>query len=283
MFGSKKDTAEIERFLQGGFLLGRHLERTATDCKHAQRTCKDATQEDVHFALREVFEKWTHARTQVPVAQRMAATLKWGGKSSRGPGSVAEIYVRTILGKTITVAIGGVLTTDDLLKQIGVKVNLSSSGHALESVLNFAGCEVQAGRLLSDYNIQNHSIFQQTWRLHGGMEVDGSTSQPRAEDIDAQMRARADGWATVRDPLSNFTIDITKQCVNVSLSCNSGAEVRARRHAAQSGAGRRPASHACAWQQLGLPAIPLSARSPVAPAFVRSQSPQFRPTATGRG
>ena len=218
MFGSKKDTAEIERFLQGGFLLGGHLERTATDCKHAQRTCKDATQEDVHFALREVFEKWTHARTQVPVAQRMAATLKWGGKSSRGPGSVAEIFVRTILGKTITVAIGGVLTTDDLLKQIGVKVNLSSSGHGIEPVLNFAGCEVQAGRLLSDYNIQNHSVLQQTWRLHGGMEVDGSTSQPRAEDIDAQMRARADGWATVRDPLSNFTIDITKQCVNVSLS-----------------------------------------------------------------
>ena len=175
--------------------------------------------------LHEVFEKWTHARVQVPVAQRMAATLKWGGKSSRGPGSVAEIFVRTILGKTITVAIGGMLTTDDLLKKIGVKVNLSSSGHGIEPVLNFAGCEVQAGRLLSDYNIQNHSIFQQTWRLHGGMEVDGSTSQPRAEDIDAQMRARADGWATVRDPLSNFTIDITKQCVNVSLSRDGGTAV----------------------------------------------------------
>ena len=82
--------------------------------------------------LREVFEKWTHTRVQVPVAQRIPATLKWGGKSSRGPGSVAEIFVRTILGKTITVAIGDVLTTDDLLKQIGVKVNLSSSGHGLE-------------------------------------------------------------------------------------------------------------------------------------------------------
>ena len=156
MFGSKTHTAEIERFLQRGFLLGRRLERTvATDCRHAQRTCKDATQEDVHFVLREVFEKWTHARVQVPVAQRMAATLKWGGKpthetharttatsgrnklpveleSSRGLGSVAEIFVRTMLGKTVTVAIGSVLTTDDLRKRIGVKVNLSSSGHGLE-------------------------------------------------------------------------------------------------------------------------------------------------------
>ena len=111
----------------------------------------------------------------------------------------------------------------------------------------------------------------------------GGGGKPRAPEhgMDAEMRARADGWAVVNDPLSDVTIDITKQCVNVSLSCNSGAEVRARRHAAQRGAGRRPASHACAWQQLGLPAILLSARSPVAPAFVRSQSPQFRPAATG--
>ena len=95
----------------------------------------------------------------------------------------------------------------------------------------------------------------------------GGGGEPRGpgHDMDAEMRAHADGWAVVNDPLSDVTIDITKQCVNVSLSCNSGAEVRARRHAAQSGAGRRPASHACAWQQLGLPAIPLSARSPVAP------------------
>ena len=87
---------------------------------------------------------------------------------------------------------------------------------------------------------------------HGGGE-------PRAPEhgMDAEMRARADGWAVVNDPLSDVTIDITKQCVNVSLSCNSGAEVRARRHAAQSGAGRRPASRvrlATAWSAGG-PAI----------------------------
>ena len=92
--------------------------------------------------------------------------------------------------------------------------------------------------------------LEQTEIEHGG----GGGGEPRAPEhgMDAEMRARADGWAVVNDPLSNVTIDITKQCVNVSLSCNSGAEVRDRRHAAQSGAGRRPAaSHACAWQQLG--------------------------------
>ena len=55
---------------------------------------------------------------------------------------------------------------------------------------------------------------------HGGGE-------PRAPEhgMDAEMRARADGWAVVNDPLSDVTIDITKQCVNVSLSCDGGAEV----------------------------------------------------------
>ena len=43
--------------------------------------------------------------------------------------------------------------------------------------------------------------------------------------MDAELRARADGWAFVNDPLSNVTIDITKQCVNVSLSRDGGAEV----------------------------------------------------------
>ena len=111
------------------------------------------------------------------------------------------------------------------------------------------------------------------------MEHGGGGGEPRAPEhgMDAEMRARADGWAVVNDPLSDVTIDITKQCVNVSLSCNSGAEVRARRHAAQSGAG----SHACAkaWSA-GDPAVCAVACGlrifalPVAAVW---------PTTTGRG
>ena len=53
----------------------------------------------------------------------------------------------------------------------------------------------------------------------------GSCGPGTVEAVEAQMRARADGWATVNDPLSDITIDITKQCVNVSLSCDGGVEV----------------------------------------------------------
>ena len=80
-------------------------------------------------------------------------------------GGVVEIFVRT-LDKTITVGINGTRTTDDLRKRIGDRVNLSGHG------LAFGGRYIEAGRLLTDYNIQNHSTLQQTCRLLGGMEED---------------------------------------------------------------------------------------------------------------
>ena len=80
-------------------------------------------------------------------------------------GGVVEIFVRT-LDKTITVGINGTRTTDDLRTRIGDRVNLSGHG------LAFGGRYIEAGRLLTDYNIQNHSTLQQTCRLLGGMEAD---------------------------------------------------------------------------------------------------------------
>ena len=87
-------------------------------------------------------------------------------------GGVAEIFVRTILGQTIPVALDGMLTTDDLLTRIGGKVDLSGHG------LVFASRRIEAGRFLTDYNIQNHSNLQQTCRLLGGMEADSTVTRP---------------------------------------------------------------------------------------------------------
>ena len=85
---------------------------------------------------------------------------------------VAEIFVRAIFGKTITVAIDGTLTTDDLLTRIASKVDISYHG------LTFSSRRIEAGRFLTDYNIQNHSILQQTCRLLGGMEADSTVTRP---------------------------------------------------------------------------------------------------------
>ena len=86
-------------------------------------------------------------------------------ESKLSQGGVTEIYVRANLGKTITVAIDGTLTTDDLLTRIAGKVDLYNHG------LLFSSRRIEAGHFLTDYNIQNHSILQQTCRLLGGMEA----------------------------------------------------------------------------------------------------------------
>ena len=94
-------------------------------------------------------------------------------------GGVAQIFVRTILGQTIPVALDGMLTTDDLLTRIGGKVDLSGHG------LVFASRRIEAGRFLTDYNIQNHSNLQQTCRLLGG---GACCSAPEVEPAVAQVR-----------------------------------------------------------------------------------------------
>ena len=87
---------------------------------------------------------------------------------------VAEIFVRTIFDTTITVAIDGMLTTDDLLTRIGERMSLS-----LWYGLVFAGRHIEAGRSLMDYNIQNRSIIQQTHQLPGGTR-DGVEAEKRS-------------------------------------------------------------------------------------------------------
>ena len=93
-------------------------------------------------------------------------------ESKLSQGGFAQIFVRTILSQTITVAIDGTLITDDLLTKIRGKVDLSGHG------LVFASRRIEAGRLLTDYNIQNYSIFQQSCRLLGGMEADSTVTRP---------------------------------------------------------------------------------------------------------
>ena len=88
---------------------------------------------------------------------------------SLSPSGVTEIFVRTNSDKTIIVNTYDTLTTNELLMKIGEKVNLSN--HRIIHASRY----VEAGRLLVDYNIQNHSTLQLTYRLLGGMDVTEST------------------------------------------------------------------------------------------------------------
>ena len=88
---------------------------------------------------------------------------------SLSPSGVTEIFVRTNSDKTIIVNTYDTLTTDELLMKIGEKVNLSN--HRIVHASRY----IEAGRLLVDYNIQNHSTLQLTYRLLGGMDATEST------------------------------------------------------------------------------------------------------------
>ena len=105
---------------------------------------------------------------------------------------VAEIFVRTIFDTTITVAIDGMLTTDDLLTRIGERMPLS-----LWYGLVFAGRHIEAGRSLMDYNIQNRCTLQQTHPLLGGTR-DGADTETRSM-LRVEVAAR-DGSARSQTP-----------------------------------------------------------------------------------
>ena len=87
------------------------------------------------------------------------------------PSAITEIFVRTNLDKTIIVNTCGTLTTNELLMKIGEKVNLSNHS------IMYASRYIEAGRLLEDYNIQNRSTLQLSYRLLGGMDVTESTGK----------------------------------------------------------------------------------------------------------
>ena len=171
--------------------------------------CMEATQEGIHVVLRQVLAAWTRARTHMSTTQRMTLAPKLSAvmkdeahttgtsgrieqlssKSKLSQGGVAEIFVRTIFDKTITIVIGGMLTTDDLLTRIGEGASLMFAGHHIE-----------AGRSLMDYNIQNRSTLQQTRPLLGGMRNGVDAERGRRSMALRVPAAAHDGSARSQTP-----------------------------------------------------------------------------------
>ena len=77
-------------------------------------------------------------------------------------------------------------------------------------------------------------------------------------DID-YMNALVDSCAKVKDPLSNALLDLTRQCVNVSLSRDGLTEVRSPSlpfpKRARPSTANGIALHCCGWRAL-LPLLP---------------------------
>ena len=137
-------------------------------------------------------------------------------ESKLSQGGFAQIFVRTILGQTITVAIDGTLTTDDLLTKIRGKMDLSGHG------LMFASRRIEAGRLLTDYNIKKYSIFQQSCRLLGGMEAIDLIAEPEPEMESAVAHVRVSNHLDVLVLVPVFTYT----CSSCIFVCSNSATYR---------------------------------------------------------